>query len=517
MKTQPRREWTIGQKSACHDFLPEAMGLILLLMCSLAWAKQLAVRVYGITDGLPSNMVTCNVRDSHGFLWFCTAEGLSRFDGYTFTNYGVDQGLPDRSVTALLETRSGDYWVGTAQGLVRFNPAPGPKEAIFSSVGPGRDKIGDLVEDHRGTVWVAMGGLAVRYLAQENGQWVLRSVDVNLPPKMSIEGLLVDDQNNLWMALYSGDGDAELLRRSPDGHVDAFDAPFLHSNRITSFSEDRQNNIWLGTYHGLALLVQDPQPGGRLIEHVYAKWDPRIKTAGIMEGLFQSADGRRWVRADEGLFEMLGYPRKGNVKFQFVDKNALLPSLEDNAGNFWVSSTKYPRNGFVTYGPGPEDGLATEDVRSIFEGNDGELYVVTGINCRHIHRFDGRRFIAVSPYVPGHSASWEWGGWGWGQTHVRDHLGEWWFATGHGVLRYPKVKRLEDLERIATSFSGVSSSFAIQAGREIRVMVASEQVSDEQSLVMARDIAKKIEAEMTYPGQIKVNVIRETRAVEFAR
>ncbi|WP_408967397.1 ribonuclease Y [Oryzomonas sp.] len=79
------------------------------------------------------------------------------------------------------------------------------------------------------------------------------------------------------------------------------------------------------------------------------------------------------------------------------------------------------------------------------------------------------------------------------------------------------VKRLEDLERIATSFNGVSSSFAIQAGREIRVMVSSEQVSDEQSLVMARDIAKKIEAEMTYPGQIKVNVIRETRAVEFAR
>ncbi|MBI5484708.1 MAG: ribonuclease Y [Deltaproteobacteria bacterium] len=79
------------------------------------------------------------------------------------------------------------------------------------------------------------------------------------------------------------------------------------------------------------------------------------------------------------------------------------------------------------------------------------------------------------------------------------------------------VKRLEDLERIATSFSGVTSSFAIQAGREIRVMVSSDQITDEQSVVIARDIAKKIEAEMTYPGQIKVNVIRETRAVEFAR
>ena len=79
------------------------------------------------------------------------------------------------------------------------------------------------------------------------------------------------------------------------------------------------------------------------------------------------------------------------------------------------------------------------------------------------------------------------------------------------------VKRLEDLERIATSFDGVQSSFAIQAGREIRVMVSSERVSDDQSILLARDIAKKIEGEMTYPGMIKVNVIRETRSTEYAR
>lgn len=79
------------------------------------------------------------------------------------------------------------------------------------------------------------------------------------------------------------------------------------------------------------------------------------------------------------------------------------------------------------------------------------------------------------------------------------------------------VKRLDDLERIATSFAGVNNSFAIQAGREIRVMVSSDEVTDERAVVLAKDIAKKIEAEMTYPGQIKVNVIRETRAIEYAR
>lgn len=79
------------------------------------------------------------------------------------------------------------------------------------------------------------------------------------------------------------------------------------------------------------------------------------------------------------------------------------------------------------------------------------------------------------------------------------------------------VKRLQDLERIGTSFPGCTSCYAIQAGREIRVMVASDEVSDSQSHVLAKDIAKKIEADMTYPGQIKVNVIRETRATEYAK
>ena len=79
------------------------------------------------------------------------------------------------------------------------------------------------------------------------------------------------------------------------------------------------------------------------------------------------------------------------------------------------------------------------------------------------------------------------------------------------------VKRLGDLERIGTSFPGCTSCFAIQAGREIRVLVSSEKVSDAQSHVLAKDIARKIEDEMTYPGQIKVNVIRETRAVDYAK
>ena len=79
------------------------------------------------------------------------------------------------------------------------------------------------------------------------------------------------------------------------------------------------------------------------------------------------------------------------------------------------------------------------------------------------------------------------------------------------------VKRLEDLEAIAKTFKGVDKCFAVQAGREMRIIVEPNQVSDDDTLMLARDVAKKIEADMTYPGQIKVTVIRETRATEVAR
>ena len=79
------------------------------------------------------------------------------------------------------------------------------------------------------------------------------------------------------------------------------------------------------------------------------------------------------------------------------------------------------------------------------------------------------------------------------------------------------VKRLEKLEEISKSFPGIDSSYAIQAGREIRVMVKPEEVSEDQMVLLARDIAKKIEDEMTYPGQIKVHVLRETKAIEYAK
>jgi ribonuclease Y len=79
------------------------------------------------------------------------------------------------------------------------------------------------------------------------------------------------------------------------------------------------------------------------------------------------------------------------------------------------------------------------------------------------------------------------------------------------------IKRLENLEKIASGFEGVQKTFAIQAGREIRIMVEQDHVDDMKAFALSKEIAKKIESELEYPGQIRVTVIREVRAVEYAK
>ena len=88
-------------------------------------------------------------------------------------------------------------------------------------------------------------------------------------------------------------------------------------------------------------------------------------------------------------------------------------------------------------------------------------------------------------------------------------------ASTESLERY--IKRLQDLEDLAMTFEGVRQAYAIQAGREVRVIVDARMVDDRNSMKLARDIAKKIETEMNYPGEIKVTVLREVRAVEYAR
>ncbi|HJZ80922.1 MAG TPA: two-component regulator propeller domain-containing protein, partial [Pyrinomonadaceae bacterium] len=158
---------------------------ILFLIGSPARAERLPIRTYTTADGLLRDNASCIVQDSRGFLWFCTSDGLSRFDGYEFTNYTTDDGLPHRVVNAFLETRQGVYWVGTNDGIARFDPngqhSPSTGNiALFTTYRPEKNKnskiINVLFEDRQGKLWCGTDD-GLFWLEEQGGKAVFHLFD----------------------------------------------------------------------------------------------------------------------------------------------------------------------------------------------------------------------------------------------------------------------------------------------------------------------------------------------------
>ena len=127
---------------------------VFLFLVIASPAEQLPVRRYTTADGLAGNRIQCILRDSHGFLWFCTTEGLSRFDGYEFKNFTSAQSLSGTDVTEIIETRDGVYWVATNRGPYRFDPARSGSGSRFTAYPPAGLFATTLLEDRNGVIWL---------------------------------------------------------------------------------------------------------------------------------------------------------------------------------------------------------------------------------------------------------------------------------------------------------------------------------------------------------------------------
>ena len=289
---------------------PSGLAVAVFLTFSLSFtarAEQLPLRRYTTADGLASNSIYCVKRDSRGFLWFCTGEGLSRFDGYSFVNYGVDQRLPDRIVTDFVETPSGEYWVGTHRGLVKFNPKPFTNESMFVFYRLGETEaaqgVNALLADRQGDIWASTYG-GVFHLTKVDELWISHQLVFptrDAPLEGSESPLIEDHAGNIWIV--KGGPLNSLWRRRASGELEQLADPFFVKNKIVALFEDRAGRIWVGTYHGLALLAEDPEPGQPVVARVYTKKDGFLDDVGA--GItFQSSDGRLWA-AGGGLYEVL--------------------------------------------------------------------------------------------------------------------------------------------------------------------------------------------------------------------
>jgi ligand-binding sensor domain-containing protein len=201
-------------------------GQAILISCLLAIPAQcqrLAIKTYTTADGLSHNSIHRILRDSRGFIWFATAEGLSRFDGYGFTNYGTAQGLPNPHVYSILETRAGVLWIGTGGGLCRFaaRRPNGPSSPIFSTYPliPGsRPEVRALAEGSDGTLWVGTSAGLWRSAGQpSNGSFEKVHLESDQMSDLSVRALVEDSFQTLWIGIGTG-----LYRRRHDGRIERY-------------------------------------------------------------------------------------------------------------------------------------------------------------------------------------------------------------------------------------------------------------------------------------------------------
>jgi ligand-binding sensor domain-containing protein/two-component sensor histidine kinase len=424
-------------------------ALIAVAVPPHAAAERLALRTYGVADGLPQEGVKRIVRDSRGFLWFCTFDGLSRFDGTRFVNYGVRDGLPHPSINDLLESRRGVYWVATnGGGVARFDPATTiaiaaawkaasvsrpampvvDARGVFKSylVGstPAQSRVNVLHEDRAGRVWAGTDdGLFV--VDDWERPTAFRQIDLPFPRPLQVWALLEDRAGCLWIGTSEG-----LARRLPARtEFDRVDPG--EKGAVWTLAEDAEARLWVGLSTGLRIVRALPD----------SRSAATAAPAGInarISWLQASDQGRMWVGTLAGDVFLAG----GNGVRRVLHVGDALTSLaEDHRGNLWVSTmrgrvgaSKLVRYGFTSYDEA--DGLAAGPVVGVVESSIGELSVLTP---GRLHRFDGRHFSELKPLLEGPVTI---------RSLLRDRRNETWVSTDRGLYRFGASTTLANLAHV---------------------------------------------------------------------
>jgi len=490
--------------------------LCCLLSAAAARAEQLPVRVYTSADGLGQNRVKRIVRDSRGFLWFCTADGLSRFDGYRFTTYDAAQGIPYPSINDLLETRRGVYWIASnGGGVFRFNLSAGAGAEVATGANAGgaaasaanaKDaqarerftvyKTGDtprtnrpnrLFEDAAGRIWAGTDdGLFVLDEAAGGGEF--RRVEMGARPGDvggvgGVWAFVEDDERRLWIATSKG-----LWRRETDGRVAPFPVPQHIQGIVWDLFIDQAGRIWAAHEKGLLIFKPSPGAGGqgtelRMRERAAAGGGnargatttllppppPPPNEAGeaynytTADGLANNgvreihvgADGRIWIGTARGL--SLFAPQQGFSNYTTahgLSDDNIRALAEDRAGNLWLGTET-----------GGAIKLARHGLVTYREADGlGGRYVLDIFESRagqlcvfsasgFISYFDGRKFNALRPNVPTEVTRLS--------GVVEDREGDWWLSTNRGLYRFSGVRHVSELARarptVYTSRNGLTS------------------------------------------------------------
>ena len=442
--------------------------LVLLLFSGAAspvLAGRLPVRRFTVADGLPSDRINCLLADTRGYLWIGTGDGLSRYDGYRFVNYDERDGLPGPIIRNILETRDGIYFAGTVAAVCRLSSrvAQGPRdtsakrfECVELRIPLGPIGVNVLYEGRDGRLWI--GSDLGLYRLDRSSVRAERFdtapvLDFAPTPSPMVLAIAEDREGGLWLGT-----DAGLVHRPPSGRTETFQltsGPLTSGKELASVDDlrvDRAGRLWATGRQRLfrldlplpALTAQSNQVLEDLARdpHSGVRSYPNAESlAGFYANLLEDSTGSIRLlngdlcRVDEA--NLICTPRA-----QILQEGILRHFAEDRSGALWLGTES---SGLLRLSPsglssfGTEDGLRNLRVRSIFETPGGDLHVLAETD---LARWTGDRFNVIRPNVPRRIRNM---GWGWNQVYLEDHLGEWWIATGEGVVRFPRVSRTEDL------------------------------------------------------------------------
>ena len=450
--------------------------LLLLAIASNATAERLPIRKYTTEDGLAHARVRRIVRDPRGFLWFCTVDGLSRFDGAEFVTYRTGDGLPDPWVTDVLATRDGAYWIATNAGVAIFDPfarttandrPPSTDDRprqfftrVASEGSPAHRQVRVLLEDRAGRIWAGgQGGLSI--LDRSGSTPTFRPV---VPGPAAMVTSLVDGADGgLWMGTLDG-----LFHRRPSGAVmpepTAVRAGVRH---VRALALDGDGRLWVGHDEGLLVLGPGAE-GSRAAPSSPAR--PRDCGAGspdrrlrlptqagdacivtLADGLIDrrvralavGSDGDMRVGTAAGLSHVDGEQITNVSQAADLADDSINTLREDADGNLWIGTdaggaVRIAAFGLVSYFRA--DGVRNDFVPFLIEGDAGRVIAVSGAHFT-INEFDGRRFVPVRFNVPRGVPDDRF------FSVLRDRPGAWWLGTARGLYRFPRTHHLADLAR----------------------------------------------------------------------
>ena len=436
-------------------------GLSILLISVVAvCGGRLPVRVYTTAEGLADDGVIKIVRDSRDFLWLCTAEGLSRFDGTMFRNYTQQQGLPNRKINDFLETRAGDLLVATRGGLTVFNPngyayrwnnlesrleQTADEAPMFRRLPlpePYTDNLKQSVlalgEDNWGRIYV--GTLdGVFLLGKSNGEWQwLKKIET----EWWVEGTVFTDFKTdalgfVWTITNRG-----IFRFAPDGRVEQISGE--GGSRL--LVERRTGEIWAtssGLPNGIRIYSVPSDASAPVLVRNYKKADG-LPAEKFITDIIQTVDGRIFCVDGFHALEFAAETKESEPKFRVVADGNFTAAAEDAGGNLWLGTPgegawKIVLNGFVKFDA--SDGVPNGRVSALYTAPGGDFYITSGERQISHFNFERGNFETIEPFglTTRHYTKMP--------LDFQTASREWWIPASNSILRYPPVKNFKELAR----------------------------------------------------------------------